>query len=145
MDDLIIKRNIEVIRVENPHTGTGLFGWDGNGRTFNLPTIDKVILDSYSRHNNMVTLASYYNVLNGSIKLRKNIKRMRHLYCAYKSMDHTQIYLSTEDMIKLIRVGYKIFKIKLKKAYEVPDQIFFTKRSIIEKQDISGQILKGVL
>lgn len=119
-----------VYRVEDSSTGIGMFR---NTLTMN---------DMYG-NTSIGSRHRYFNTPSeDGIDVRKDDKIW---YCAYKNLETLIDRVTINDLRFLVRLGhanFRAYKIEVREYQEGDHQIIFTKESILEKRDITNEILE---
>lgn len=86
----------------------------------------KYARDIINRHCNFNTLyEDFYNATENH-------------FCAYKSIDHIQQWITKKELSYLFKKGYSVYLLELSEVVEGEDQYAFLKEWIINKTDISS-------
>lgn len=127
---------MEVIRIEHPHTGLGLFR--SPMKIDNLIITNMSLIESLDCYNDIIIKHEYfYSPKEEKLKFIPN----KH-YCAFKSIDQLNEWFTKDQLIAIYSLGFKIFSIKLSKYIEGKYQVVFRKRDIIQMKNITSNILE---
>lgn len=113
-----------IVRVEHPDTGCGLFRSDDpNGDNYldNSRFADQIVM----RHHSFPTRWNDLGTHDDDI------------FCAFKSVDQLKEWITNEEMIDLISIGFRVYMIKAEDVIEGRMQCGFRKDKIVEKTDIT--------
>jgi len=59
-------------------------------------------------------------------------------FCAYKSVEQLQQWITTYELKHIISLGFKVLMLDVSEYQEGKDQIMYTKESIVSLKDISS-------
>ena len=107
---------MQVIRIEHPSDGKGIF------------TNDHLVIGEREwlyRHSSMETAWE----ING-------FQREVH-YCAYKSIEELQRWLTGEELKRIVESGFHILLLEVTEFIVAPNQVLYTKTSIIDTRLIN--------
>lgn len=123
----------QCVRIEDPRTGHGVWRSEdehGDYIVDNLSTYNDFSL----RHCNFPTMyAEFYS----SKWIGHDLKLLDEHFCAFKSIEQLQKWVTKEELKELIELGFKVYLIETSECLEGRYQIAFRKEAIIEKKDIS--------
>lgn len=93
---------------------------------------------SDSKFNDIVYDTRPYQRHNKIPNIRKDFPQWsRYYYCAFPNKTTLRKWFTPKELERLKERGMKLYKLKVKKFVPGTHQVFFTKRSIIEKHEIS--------
>lgn len=115
----------EIIRIEHIECGNGIFN-SINDRLFESKFANNII-HRFEEH--------FLNPNRDLIKFNQNY------YCAFKSINDLIKWLSIDELKSLVNIGFRIYKIIVKRYKEGNMQIVYTLKSIKQKIDITNYIL----
>ena len=124
---------MKIIRIEHK---------DGRG-CFNSnigPKLENFLPDLYDRHFDFAAWKDNVPHVKAPwaeddyLDLHKDNKEW---FCAFKSLQQFQILFKSEEVVKLIDVGYNVFLLEVYEFQLSPTQVLFTKESIKKKTNIN--------
>lgn len=87
-------------------------------------------------------IAERHNTFNDPDEDRLNIyKGNKEWFCAYKSVEQLQEWLTPQEIEILSKNGYKVLMLDVEEYQEGRDQVIFTKESIISSKDVTKLFL----
>jgi len=122
---------VQIIRVEHK---------DGIGMFMNISS-RKHSLGHQSGLNNLTakTLWDRHDNFNDPSKDKLDLnKDCLEWFCAYKSINQIQQWIMKDEFDFLFSLGYKVFLLEVDNYQIGQHQIVFTKKSILNKKDISS-------
>lgn len=126
----------QAVRVEYSN-GIGIYCQTGDGGKSvgryhtNEDGLMEIFLESVSdRHRRMLNLRADF-------EWESTAYQYLH-FCAYKSVEQLQEWITPDEMQVLIANGYKVYLLELSECYEGRDQIAFQKSNVKQKTDITN-------
>lgn len=119
-----------IIRIEYIPDGIGIFMTFLSGTDIkrDVRPLDKFCASAYERHSDFKT------PLYDGLDIEKNGKEW---FCAYKSIEQLQEWITPEELKLIISEGYTVLMLDVYEYQEGRDQIIYTKESITSYKDIT--------
>jgi len=125
-----------VVRIEHEKNGLGMFRSNANyrmGDEFNM---------RHSRfptpYNDTLVGIGKLSTHNGYLDIRKDCKAW---FCAFKSIEQMNEWVTPEEIKQLLNMGFKVFSITTEVYQEGEYQVIFSKEDIFTKNDITDLFL----
>jgi hypothetical protein len=119
----------QIIRVEHPDSGLGLFQYTSTVEFFHEKGLDELL----SRHN----------LLFPSPWMDKELRSIeRDEYCAFKSIEQIQKWIAPDEFNIISSIGFKIYLLDVSECREGQEQSLYRKCNILQQKDITSLFVK---
>lgn len=116
-----------ILRIEHPSTGKGIFTSYING----------VGVDYLSNSANFYNKHLNFPTPYEDAKIKNKFKTGKH-FCAFKSIDQFQEWVSPQEIKEFIKMGFEILLIDVSDHIEGMFQIIYYKEDIVQVKDITN-------
>lgn len=128
-----MKRMRTAIRCEHSD-GSGMFTSYQPG----TETRRRVQVSEYRELRNMFDRHQDFNTPR-----EDGLKRFASDFCAYKTINQFKEWVWHEELLFLVHLGFRVYKLRLRECQVGNHNILFDKKDVVTKIDITDQLLKS--